>query len=59
MHLAARAGVRPSMLNPKLYFTTNIDGTFNLLDACRYHGVRDFTFASSSSVYGILSLIHI
>lgn len=53
VHLAARAGVRPSMLNPKLYFTTNIDGTFNLLDACRYHEVRDFTFASSSSVYGI------
>lgn len=53
VHIAARAGVRPSLENPKLYFTTNIDGTFNLLDACRYHSVRRFTFASSSSVYGV------
>ena len=53
IHIAARAGVRPSIADPKLYFTTNIDGTFNLLDACRYHGVKRFTFASSSSVYGI------
>jgi UDP-glucuronate 4-epimerase len=53
IHLAARAGVRPSIAEPKLYFTTNIDGTFNLLDACRYHKVSRFIFASSSSVYGI------
>lgn len=53
IHLAARAGVRPSISDPKLYFTTNIDGTFNLLDACRQHGVSNFVFASSSSVYGI------
>ncbi|RYD30484.1 MAG: NAD-dependent epimerase/dehydratase family protein, partial [Verrucomicrobiaceae bacterium] len=53
IHLAARAGVRPSISDPKLYFTTNIDGTFNLLDACRHHGVKRFVFASSSSVYGI------
>jgi len=53
IHIAARAGVRPSIKDPKLYFTTNIDGTFNLLDACRYHEVKRFTFASSSSVYGI------
>jgi len=53
IHIAARAGVRPSIKDPKLYFTTNIDGTFNLLDACRYHGIKRFTFASSSSVYGI------
>lgn len=53
IHLAARAGVRPSIVDPKLYFTTNIDGTFNLLDACRYHEVPRFTFASSSSVYGV------
>jgi UDP-glucuronate 4-epimerase len=53
VHLAARAGVRPSISDPKLYVTTNIDGTFNLLDACRYHGVRHFLFASSSSVYGV------
>ena len=53
VHLAARAGVRPSISDPKLYCTTNIDGTFNLLDACRHHGVNHFVFASSSSVYGI------
>ncbi len=53
VHLAARAGVRPSISDPKLYFTTNIDGTFNLLDACRYHGVGQFVLASSSSVYGV------
>jgi UDP-glucuronate 4-epimerase len=53
IHIAARAGVRPSIQDPKLYFTTNIDGTFNLLDACRYHEVPRFSFASSSSVYGI------
>jgi UDP-glucuronate 4-epimerase len=53
IHLAARAGVRPSISDPKLYYTTNIDGTFNLLEACRAHGVGQFTFASSSSVYGI------
>lgn len=52
-HFAARAGVRPSIDDPKLYFTTNIDGTFNLLDACRHHGTKRFIFASSSSVYGI------
>ena len=57
IHLAARAGVRPSIKDPKLYFTTNIDGTFNLLDACRYHEVPRFTFASSSSVYGVNSNI--
>ena len=53
LHLAARAGVWPSISDPKLYFTTNIDGTFNLLDACRHHSVNRFIFASSSSVYGI------
>lgn len=53
VHLAARAGVRPSISDPKLYVTTNIDGTFNLLDACRYHKVNQFIFASSSSVYGV------
>lgn len=53
IHLAARAGVRPSISDPKLYYTTNIDGTYNLLEACRTHGVTRFTFASSSSVYGI------
>lgn len=52
-HLAARAGVRPSIDDPRLYFTTNIDGTLNLLESCRKHGVNRFIYASSSSVYGI------
>ena len=53
IHLAARAGVRPSIQDPKLYLTTNIDGTFNLLEASRQHSIKDFIFASSSSVYGV------
>ena len=52
-HLAARAGVRPSIADPRLYFSTNMDGTLNLLEACRHSGVKDFIFASSSSVYGV------
>lgn len=56
-HLAARAGVRPSIADPRLYFSTNMDGTLNLLEACRRHGVRDFIFASSSSVYGVNSKV--
>ncbi len=52
-HLAARAGVRPSIADPRLYFSTNMDGTLNLLEACRANGARDFIFASSSSVYGV------
>lgn len=53
IHLAARAGVRPSIIDPELYISTNIQGTFNLLDATRRHGVKTFLFASSSSVYGM------
>ncbi len=52
VHLAARAGVRPSMLQPELYLDTNIKGTFNMLEAAREAGVKRFVFASSSSVYG-------
>lgn len=51
-HLAARAGVRPSIKDPLLYEETNIKGTFNLLEACRKYEVAHFAFASSSSVYG-------
>jgi UDP-glucuronate 4-epimerase len=51
-HLAARAGVRPSILQPQLYYDTNVDGTLHLLDAARVTGVERFIFASSSSVYG-------
>jgi UDP-glucuronate 4-epimerase len=53
VHLAARAGVRPSLLEPKLYSETNINGTLNLLELARMHGVKQFVFGSSSSVYGI------
>jgi len=53
VHLAARAGVRPSIDNPEAYITTNINGTYYLLDAARRHGVKHFVFSSSSSVYGL------
>jgi UDP-glucuronate 4-epimerase len=53
IHLAARAGVRPSIERPELYIDTNIKGTFNLLEACKRTGCRKFVFASSSSVYGV------
>ena len=52
-HLAARAGVRPSIVHPELYYDTNVNGTLHLLEAARVTGVRCFIFASSSSVYGI------
>lgn len=51
-HLAARAGVRPSIEQPQLYYDANVKGTLNLLDAARVVGVDRFIFASSSSVYG-------
>jgi UDP-glucuronate 4-epimerase len=51
-HLAARAGVRPSIEHPQLYCDTNVSGTLHLLDAARVTGVERFIFASSSSVYG-------
>jgi UDP-glucuronate 4-epimerase len=53
VHLAARAGVRPSLTQPKLYYRTNVDGTLNLLELAREFGVNQFIFGSSSSVYGI------
>ncbi|HSS22727.1 MAG TPA: GDP-mannose 4,6-dehydratase [Pyrinomonadaceae bacterium] len=53
VHLAARAGVRPSLSQPILYAETNINGTLNLLELAREHGIKQFVFGSSSSVYGI------
>jgi len=52
VHLAARAGVRPSLENPAAYVRTNVLGTTNVLDQMRDHGVKKLVFASSSSVYG-------
>jgi UDP-glucuronate 4-epimerase len=52
VHLAARAGVRPSIEDPRLYASVNITGTLNILEAMRSSGCRAFYFASSSSVYG-------
>ncbi|MBF0330320.1 MAG: SDR family NAD(P)-dependent oxidoreductase [Candidatus Omnitrophica bacterium] len=51
MNLAARAGVRYSMKNPYVYMTTNGNGTLNLLEQCRAHGVKKFVLASTSSLY--------
>jgi UDP-glucuronate 4-epimerase len=53
IHLAARAGVRPSLENPLLYEKVNVGGTIGLLEACRTFAVGKFVFASSSSIYGI------
>jgi UDP-glucuronate 4-epimerase len=52
IHLAARAGVRPSIDNPSAYIATNVKGTFSVLEWMRKQGCRKMIFASSSSVYG-------
>ena len=51
-HLATRAVVRPSLIQPLRQFETNINGTLNLLELAREHNVKQFVFGSSSSVYG-------
>jgi UDP-glucuronate 4-epimerase len=53
VHLAALAGVRPSLANPGRYWNVNVNGTLHLLQACRERGVKRIVFASSSSVYGM------
>jgi UDP-glucuronate 4-epimerase len=55
IHLAARAGVRPSIEQPRLYERVNVGGTLNLLELCREFRVNKFIFGSSSSVYGATS----
>jgi len=57
VHFAARAGVRPSIRDPKLYLETNVIGTFHLLEAARQGNVPRFICASSSSVYGVLKTL--
>jgi len=57
VHLAARAGVRPSIRQPRLYEEVNGIGTLNMLEGARHAGARTFIFGSSSSVYGINSKV--
>ena len=52
VNLAAQAGVRYSITNPDAYIESNLIGFYNILEACRYHGVEHLVYASSSSVYG-------
>jgi UDP-glucuronate 4-epimerase len=57
IHLAARAGVRPSLAEPALYQRVNVEGTVNVLEAARKSGVKKIIIASSSSVYGVNSKV--
>ena len=57
IHLAARAGVRPSLAEPALYQRVNVEGTVNVLEAARKHRVKKIIIASSSSVYGVNSKV--
>src|SRR5580658_6412438 len=57
IHLAARAGVRPSLEQPALYQRVNVEGTVNVLEAARLSGVKKIIIASSSSVYGLNSKV--
>jgi UDP-glucuronate 4-epimerase len=52
VHLAAQAGVRYSIINPRAYIDSNITGFFNILEACRHNQIEHLVYASSSSVYG-------
>jgi UDP-glucuronate 4-epimerase len=57
IHLGARAGVRPSLQDPVLYQRVNVEGTINLLEGARKHGIKKLILASSSSVYGVNSKV--
>src|SRR5690606_34605817 len=52
-HLAAQAGVRYSLSNPRAYIESNLSGFLEILEACRIFGVKNLAYASSSSVYGL------
>ena len=52
IHLAAQAGVRYSLTNPRAYLKSNLEGFLNILEACRHHTIKHLIYASSSSVYG-------
>ncbi len=53
INLAAQAGVRYSITNPRAYINSNMTGFFNILEACRHHPIKHLVYASSSSVYGM------
>ena len=55
LHMAAQAGVRYSLINPRAYVKSNLDGFLNVLEPCRQHEVRHLVYASSSSVYGAVT----
>jgi UDP-glucuronate 4-epimerase len=57
VHLAALAGVRPSLMDPARFYDVNVMGTLNLLEGCRARGINRVVFASSSSVYGLDSQV--
>jgi len=57
IHLAARAGVRPSLTEPALYQQVNVEGTVNILESARLAGIKKLIIASSSSVYGVNSKV--
>lgn len=57
IHLAARAGVRPSLAEPALYQRVNVEGTVNILESARLRGIQKLAIASSSSVYGVNSKV--
>ena len=52
-HLAALADIVPSIENPENYYLSNVNGIFNVLEACRKHNVKKFVYSASSSCYGI------
>jgi UDP-glucuronate 4-epimerase len=52
VHIAAKAGVRSSILDPIGYYHTNVEGTINLLECCKRYNINKFIFASTSSIYG-------
>ena len=55
LNMAAQAGVRYSLVNPRAYVKSNLEGFLNVLEACRHHGVSHLVYASSSSVYGAVT----
>lgn len=52
-HLGALADIIPSIVNPLGYYRSNVDGTFNVIESCRIHGIKKIVYAASSSCYGI------